>query len=301
VVLLLLVCGLGCGTAYADIKVLGVQYRQDQNFPEFDCYWSSSGYPNSCTAGSNYLGATVHVFLQNTGVSTISITDATLAGYSLKSVIKCSTQTTINPKLQNSIYFYWDSPETSAPALMAAGEPVWYKADPTNVPPGRVAQMTVRLRHVPTNPISLGVMTTGGNATTNITVDNTVPRVASIGYSDDRTKVYLHWRRNGGAAPTAVWMDGTNVTSLTTTVGDANLDFAASVISLTNALGFFSYHVYQGVYADGKMASAWQRAWTNKFIYTTWSTFVASGSYTAASWVNEAADHGFNNVGSSLF
>ena len=56
-----------------------------------------------------------------------------------------------------------------------------------------------------------------------------------------------------------------------------------------------SYHVYQGVYADGKVASASQRAWANKFIIATYGNFNLTGSYTAADWVAEATDHGVNN------
>ena len=86
------------------------------------------------------------------------------------------------------------------------------------------------------------------------------------------------------------------MTSLTTTVGDTNFDFGASVISLTSALPFFSGHVYQGVYADGKTATAWQHAWTNKFIYCTYGTFVVNGDASGASFMAAASAHGFNSV-----
>ena len=40
---------------------------------------------------------------------------------------------------------------------LAAGEPVWYKGDPTTIPPGGVAQAVVRLRYVPvTRPVVTG-------------------------------------------------------------------------------------------------------------------------------------------------
>jgi hypothetical protein len=57
-----------------------------------------------------------------------------------------------------------------------------------------------------------------------------------------------------------------------------------------------SYHVFQGAYADGKIASASQRAWTNKFIYASYGNFELSANYSAADWVAEASNHGFNNV-----
>jgi hypothetical protein len=135
---------------------------------------------------------------------------------------------------------------------------------------------------------------------TNITIDANAPQLASIGYSSDRTKVYLHWRRHAGAgagaAPASVWMDGVNVTANTTTVGDPSVNFASSVITLAAPFTFMSYHVYQGVYADGKTATASQRAWTNKFIHASYGNFELTESYSAADWVAEASDHGFNNV-----
>ena len=141
----------------------------------------------------------------------------------------------------------------------------------------------------------MGVVSSAGTVTTNITVDVNAPQLASIGYSTDLRQVYLHWRRSGGAAPASVWLDGANVTANTTTVGDTNLNFAASAISLATPLPFFSYHVFQGLYADGKVASASQRAWTNKFIYSLYGSFTATTPAAQAQWVATATDHGVNN------
>ncbi len=283
---------------HAAIEVIGTQYRQDQLFPEFDCYWNGGGYPTYCP--TNRPGANLTVQVKNTGTSPVTITDATLAGHSLQSVIKMS-EASWNPDQQNSIYFNWEDPPAN---ILNAGEPVWWRADPPTVPAGGVAQVAVRLRTVPTTAtLGFGVVSSSGTVNTNITVDANAPRITSIGYAEDRKKIYLHWRRpmDGiGAAPVAVYLNGTNVTGYTTTVGDPSLNFAASVISLSNALPFFSYNVFQGVYADGKTAATGQRAWTNKFIYTTWSTFEESGNYDAADWLEEAAAHGFNNVEMNL-
>ncbi len=282
--------GMICLSANAAVEVLGVQYRQDQVFSEYDCYWHDGNYPTSCQ--TNNQGATIHVYLKNTGAAAVAINDATLAGHSLKTVIEMADNS------QASIFLHWDNP---AQDILNAGEPVWYRFDPPAIPAGGVAQVAVRLRHIPTTPtVSLGVATAAGTVTTNITVNASAPQISSIGYSEDLRKVYLHWRRASGggasgAAPTSVWLDGTNVTALTSTVGDPNVNFAASVITLPNPLPFFSYHVFRGVYADGQSAMASQRAWTNKFIYATYGHFELTANYTAADWINEATDHGVNN------
>ncbi len=286
--LTLFLSGLISTTLNAALTVIGTQYREDLLFPEFFCYYASGNYPSSCSTFQP--GATVQVCVKNTGGSSETITDATLAGYSLATIIEMSTAG-YNPDQLSSIYFYWDNPPQQ---VLDAGEPVWWKADPATVAAGAVAQVTVRLRSVPTNHVSFGVVSSSGTITTNITVDANAPRITTIGYSEDRKKVYLQWRRNGGAAPTSVYLNGTNVTSLTTTVGDTNVNFAASVISLSNALPFYSLQAYQGIYADGKTAASGQRVWTNNFIYCTWGTFEETGQYSGEDWVDEASAHGFN-------
>ncbi len=276
--------------ASAAVTLLGVQYQQDNPYTEYQCIWHDRNYPTDC--GAVVGGSNIHAYLKNTGASSVTVSDATLAGYSLKTVIKRSS-TYHNA---NSIYFYWDNPPQS---ILDAGEPVWYKADPSTIPPGGVAQVVVRLRHVPvTQPVSLGIVTSGGSVSATIPVDANAPQLASVGFSQDRTKVYLHWRRAGGAAPTTIKMDGVDVTANTITVGDPSVNFAASVLTLGSALPQGSYHVYQGIYTDGKTATASLRTWGHEFIHATWYTFpIADGDYDAArAWIDDATNRGVNAV-----
>jgi hypothetical protein len=57
-----------------------------------------------------------------------------------------------------------------------------------------------------------------------------------------------------------------------------------------------SYHVFQGVYADGKTATASLRAWSHPFLYASWGTFPGAedGVAGAQAWIEEATQHGFN-------
>src|SRR3990172_3412065 len=102
-----LVTGLPCTIANAALTVMDTKYHQDLMFPEFDCYWDGGQYPTVCP--TNFSGATVYVYVKNTGASSATITDATLAGHSLATVIKRSTGS-YNPNGLNSIYFNWDNP-----------------------------------------------------------------------------------------------------------------------------------------------------------------------------------------------
>ena len=238
-----------CGTtADAAVTLLGVQYQQDNPYAEYNCWYHYGNYPTSC--GTVVTGCNVHVFLKNTGGSSVTINDVTLAGYSLKTILKRNT----NFHDANSIFFYWDNPPQD---VFDAGEPVWYRADPNPIPAGGVARVVVRLRSVPvTQPVSIGVVTSAGTINTTVPVNAGAPVLASVGFSADRTKVYLHWRRSGGAAPVAIYMDGTDVTASATTVGDANVNFAATVLQFATPLANMSYHVYQGVYATARRRRA---------------------------------------------
>ncbi len=282
-----LVVGLfACASANAAFQILGVQYQPDWVFPEYECLWHDRQYPGPCTA--TVPGANVKVFLKNTGPGTETTNDVTLAGYSLKTVIKRNASDD-----SSSIYHYWSTPPQ---AILDAGIPVWFKVDPATIPVGGFGQAVVRLRRVPTTPtIAVGIVSSSGTVITNVVVDANAPQLASVGFSEDRTKVFLHWRRAGGAAPATVWMDGTNVTAITTTVGDPALNFAASVIQLPSPLPAMSFHVYQGVYADGKTATAGLRTWVNPFLYATWGSKPIPADLAAGqAWIDEATARGVN-------
>jgi hypothetical protein len=56
-----------------------------------------------------------------------------------------------------------------------------------------------------------------------------------------------------------------------------------------------SFHVYQGVYADGKTATAGARTWVNPFLYGTWgSKAIPADAAAGSAWIDEATAHGFN-------
>src|SRR5258706_5809172 len=124
VLLAVLLSGLACTGANAAVTVLGVQYQQDELFPEFDCIWHDKNYPTSCSG--TYLGGNLHVYLKNTGASSIAVSDMTLAGYSVNTVLVLNS----NDHDARSVFYNWDDPYAEAPALnKAAGMPVWFKGD----------------------------------------------------------------------------------------------------------------------------------------------------------------------------
>jgi len=113
----------------------------------------------------------------------------------------------------------------------------------------------MRLRFPPTTP----TVSVGGDLGRHAECDHSGgPQCATTGqrgFAQDRSKVYLHWRRSGGAGadPGADgWVD---VTANTTRSATRRLNFAVSVHHSATPLAYLSYHVFQGVYADGKTAT----------------------------------------------
>ena len=98
--------GMAFTDVTASLTVLGVQYQQDNPYPEYQCLWHDGNYPASC--GTEVVGANVHVYLRNDGASPVRVDDVTLAGFSLKKILR-GKQVGDHPLLR-SIYFYWDNP-----------------------------------------------------------------------------------------------------------------------------------------------------------------------------------------------
>jgi len=275
----------------AQVTLLGVQYRPDQAFPEHECFWHPDEFPGPC-GPSLPLGASLHVFLHNIGSSSVTVQDVFLNGISLKSSI---VQSPTDGRHPASIWFANLSSE-ELETLLNAGEPVWYKSDPTTIAPGSVGQVVIRLRETPMPDINIDVVHSEGTTSTTIPINPNQPRVAGVGFSADLATAYLYWRRSDGTAPTTVLLDGDDVTANVTTVNDPNLEIAVSVLQLNQPLTAGSFHVFQGSYADGQTASAGLRAWANKFIYGTWGARPGpDGDANAGrAWIDEATNHCVN-------
>lgn len=292
--LAVLASGLACAGAQAGVALLGVQYKPDQAFPEHECFWHESQFPGSC-GPSSPMGASIHVFLRNDGSSPVTVQDVVFAGFSLNQVLALHYQV---EKRQPASIWLAGLNSTELQTLLAAGEPVWFKTDPATIAAGGVAQVVVRLRQTPqVSSLSVDVVHSAGTTGAVVPVQPTQPALAGASFSSDLTTAYLYWRRvSGGSAPTSIMLDGTNVTASTTTVGDPNVNLAASVVQLAEPPSSGSLHIFQGIYGDDLTAGAAVRAWTNDFIYATWGARSgASGDYAAArAWIDEATNHFVN-------
>ena len=291
----LAVTGAAAAPLMAQVTVIGVQYRADQPFLEHDCFWDAASYPTSCPPANPL--STAHVFLRNAGASPVTMQDVVFAGESLAEILVLHFQ--VVKRQPASIWL----DNLSAPrlnALVAAGEPVWYKMDPAVLPPGGTGQIVVRLRQTPQIPsLSIQVVHSAGTTAATVPVDGAQPRISSIGFSADLTRAYLYWRRAAGpAAPVAIRLDDVDVTAVAATGSDPALPFATTVLQLAQPLAATSLHVFQGVYADGTTTTAAIRAWVNPFIHGTWGAKSGADNDFAAAraWIDDATNHSVNSL-----
>ena len=120
--LVVLVIGLACDAANAQLTVIGTQFQPNQIFPEFAAFWHEDSYPTG-PYPTDIPGATVHVYVKNIGASPVTISDATLAGYSLATPSRHKAVGAATLTSAASII----AGEAPSGRLIAAGPPVWYR------------------------------------------------------------------------------------------------------------------------------------------------------------------------------
>lgn len=93
------------------------------------------------------------------------------------------------------------TPPEVAARLDALGEPLWYEVRPNPVPPGGVAEVTVRLRRLPSRrALTVGVATAAGEEQKRVASLDAAPRLRIASFSFDRSisRMSLYIRREDG-------------------------------------------------------------------------------------------------------
>jgi len=261
------------GIAHAQLQLIGTYYRADRDFPEYYRFWHEDANDEqeqadpANAARKDVLGASVHVFVKNTGTQPATVTDALLAGISLKDSLAFSDQRKTGKRFA-SIYFA-GLPKERLQRLIDAGEPVWWKVDPVQIAPGGCGEVIVRLRQAPKGQSLLLTLVTGaGRIDAEVPVRPTAPRVAGISFGPDLTEVFLYFRHpTRGQAPARVFMDGVDVTGSCTIRSDSRLNLTPVVLRLAEPLEKASFHAFSAAYDDGSTAAAGTRVFCDEFRY----------------------------------
>ncbi|MHC4442873.1 MAG: hypothetical protein ACYTF1_08530 [Planctomycetota bacterium] len=262
----------------ATSEIVGAFYRSDTPFPEFLPLWyegwSEKGPDNEPLQYAQKdmpLGGYIHLYLQNTSNQPLEVTDVLFEGVSLKEGISFSKD--VRAGLHPAGIHFSKLPKAQVKQLTKAGEPVWWKADPTIVEPGKMAEVVIRLRQDPqTETVQVGVR--AGNAAPNrrVFVKEVQPRIVGIGFSPKLEEVFLYLRhpKGGDMIPTTILIDGKNMTARSTNGVDKLIETVPVVIRLKNAFDKGSFHYFQAIYPDGSVAQAGIRAWGDNLVYGMW-------------------------------
>ena len=274
--LCLFVAVLASGTARAD-DVVAAAYETDVPYPQFMHLWSErwslktrEGEPAAYAAKDMPLGAYVQVYFQNRGPAPVAISDVKLEGVPLSEALPFSRRPA-GGMYPASIHFS-KLPERDMAALIAAGEPVWWKADPPLLEPGAFGQVTVRLRRQ-TKAAAVTVQIVATNASWQARVQtNSRHRFLGLCISPalDTVYAYLSAPAPQHAAPVKLFLDQEEVTARTTFASDPVVDVVPLVLRLPHPLTRSSFHCFRALYDDGTTAVAGILAWSDEFTYGMW-------------------------------
>jgi len=260
------------------LKIVDGVYRPDIPFPQYMPLWRE-GWKWKDANGERVrhayegmpLGGYIHVYFQNSMTVPFIVKDVLLNSISLTEGIAPEPSPKGDKNKYSSSILFSKLPKEQIDRLIAAGEPVWWKIDPEPIPPGGMAELTVRLRRNP-RLSTLNIEITGDNkAKCEIQLGSQKPRFRFISFSPELDKVFLYLQHSkGGVVPDKLFMDGKDVTEKASIHADPRLNIVPIIIQLTKAVHEPSFHCFQAIYPDGSTATASIRVWEPQFIYGMW-------------------------------
>jgi hypothetical protein len=286
----------------ASAGVIGTEYRADTPFPQFMHLWQE-GWSFKDAEGNTLiyarpdmpLGGYVFVYFQNGGKAPIKITDLTVQGIKLSEALGV-TETPHDPHDNfGSSILLSKLPREQIELLKSAGTPVWWKAEPQEVPVGGFGEIVLRLKRSPTiGKLDIGVIMDKGTIPAGVPIQPK-PHFATISFSPDLDAVYLYARHPKGLKPVKVFLDGNEIS--VDIAWDKSLDIAPIMIKLPKPLKWMSYHNFRVTYADGSSAMAGIRAWGRDMVYGMWGASLKgaeSSEIAAKRYLNDWALHNIN-------
>ena len=250
--ILLACCALASPALAASSGVVGAAYHPDTPFPQFMYLWQE-GWSLKDADGNKLiyarpdmpLGGYVFVYYRNTGNDAIKITDLTIEGVKLSAGIGVTeTPERTEDKFGASILLS-ELPKDRIDLLKAAGTPVWWKAEPEELPAGAIGEIVIRLRRDPEiEKLNIGIVTNKGVIPAVVPVNHAQPRFTTISFMPELDAVYLYARhpKRPGMKPEKIFLDGRDVTAMSSIASDESLEVAPVMIRLSEPLKWMSYH-----------------------------------------------------------
>jgi hypothetical protein len=246
------------------------------------------------------LGGYLFAYFRNDGRESLQVKDIRIDGVSLADAVAFDSKPKI-PGLEVSIASLKFSklPADQLAKLEAAGEPVWWKVEPTHIPPGGMGELTVRLRRDPkTESVNITIPVADGK-TQDVVLDvgRRQPRFFSINFSPALDQVYAYLRHpdGKGVAPKRILIDGQDLTDRSTILADEAVDTVPVIIRLPEPVKEGTYHFFTAEYPDGIQAQACLGAWWTGMVYGMWGcTQGSSPEETARTYIADLTAHNIN-------
>lgn len=291
--------------------LLGADFRPDTPFPEFAPLWregwglrDEKGDLIRYATANMPLGGYLHAFISNPGTSGLKIEDVSLQGISLvRAIAPDGPGKNRDNRFASSIAFGNLSVDEMN-TMIAAGEPVWWKADPFEIPPQGSAEIVIRLRRVPqVEKIAISVSTDkAAPIVGHIDIKAKSPQIVSIGFSPacDRAYLYLkHPDRN--AVPKSVRIDGHDVSGGTRIASDPSQTITPAVVKLDQPIKQGAFHLFEVGYQDGSSARSSIRVDWPDFVYGMWGGFAFEEeckdlNADGARYIEDLRSHNINTI-----
>ncbi len=210
-------------------------------------------------------GAYLQVFVRNTGAEAIPVETVRLNGIDLAEQL--APRHGEHRGLRAAHFLLNDetvTPPELRQKLTALGAPVWWQVRPNPIPPGRFAQVTVRLRSLPTEKrLELAVPAKAGRPAT-ARLSSARPASLAIDYvtcTQERDGLLLYLRGDGSRefSVATVQVDGTQV-ALAEPAGQSQYGVLPVALELPESLSYGSFHHVAVRTGDSRVAAAVFRA-----------------------------------------
>ena len=304
---------VGAARAASGVEIVGAAHYADQPFPEYMHLWQE-GWSLKDESGEKLiyarpdmrLGGYLFVYYRNDGKDPIKVTDLTIEGVKLSEALAATDKPEQPEDKFGSSILLSKLPKDQIEALKAAGTPVWWKAEPREVPPGGMGEVVVRLRRSPStgkplaapDTVRVGIVTDKGTAEAVVIEGLIQARFESINFSPDLRTVYLYpVHPKSGLKPKKFYLDGRDVTGASSIGWDKSLGVSPIVVKVSQPLDWMAYHNFKVTYSDGSEAMAGIRAWGREMVYGMWGASLRGGDSSenlARRYLTDWAEHGIN-------
>lgn len=285
----------------------GTYFFADKPFPEYMYLWQE-GWSFQDADGEKLiharpdmpLGGYAFVYFRNTTGKPVTVSDLSIEGFKMSQALGKSHEPKRSEEQFYSSILLSKLPKTQIDRLKQLGWPVWWKADPPIVEPGKLGKVVVRLRRNPApTELNMGLIYQGGQLDAKVATREAKPQFATISFSPDLKTVYLYPRHpKRGPAPVKVFIDGRDFTDLASIWSEPAVAVSPIVVELQQPLQVMSYHDFKVTYSDGSAAQAGIRAWGREMVYGMWSTPSGGSDPKSATeaFVTEYVTHNINAV-----